>query len=96
MTQTKILQSAAAFVLLAWVATAQTNTDSAMPSDSEIRKILAQRIDTDHQSVGIVVGIIEPTGSRIVSYGSLEKGDKRPLNGDTCATRGEPSPMGRS
>jgi D-alanyl-D-alanine-carboxypeptidase/D-alanyl-D-alanine-endopeptidase len=83
MTQTKILQSAAAFVLLAWAANAQTNTDSAMPSDSEIRKILAQRIDTDHQSVGIVVGVIEPTGSRIVSYGSLEKGDKRPLNGDT-------------
>jgi serine-type D-Ala-D-Ala carboxypeptidase/endopeptidase len=53
------------------------------PPDSEIRKILADRIDRDHQGVGIVVGIIEPKGRRIVSYGSLAKDDQRPLNGDT-------------
>lgn len=32
---------------------------------------------------GIVVGVIKPSGRRIVSYGSLAKGDKRPLDGDT-------------
>jgi CubicO group peptidase (beta-lactamase class C family) len=41
------------------------------------------RIDVAHQGVGIVVGIIEPEGRRIVAYGHLEKGDARPLNGDT-------------
>src|SRR5712691_12532479 len=54
-----------------------------VPSDAEIRKILVERIDTQKQSVGIVVGVIEPTGRRVVAYGSLAKGDPRPLDGDT-------------
>jgi len=54
-----------------------------VPTDDEIRKILVQRVDESKQSVGIVVGIIEPQGRRIISYGSLAKGDKRPLDGDT-------------
>ncbi|MGA3205790.1 MAG: serine hydrolase [Bryobacteraceae bacterium] len=54
-----------------------------VPSDEEIRKILADRIDRDHQGVGIVVGVIEPKGRRIVSVGKLDSGDKRVLNGDT-------------
>src|ERR1700722_17124981 len=72
----------AALVLLP-CAVAQSTASFAFPPDSEIRQILVDRIDKDHQSVGIVVGVIEPTGRRIVSYGSLETGDKRPLNGDT-------------
>ena len=64
-------------------ALAQTPDASPVPSDSEIRGILAKRIDEFHQSVGIVVGVIEPSGRRVVSYGALEKGDPRPLNGDT-------------
>ena len=56
---------------------------SAVPSDEEIRKILVDRIDAQKQSVGIVVGVIEPSGRRIVSYGKLAKDDPRPLNGDT-------------
>ncbi|HUA21568.1 MAG TPA: serine hydrolase [Bryobacteraceae bacterium] len=53
------------------------------PSDEEIRKILEQRIDVARQSVGIVVGVVEPAGKRIVAYGALDQGDLRPLNGDT-------------
>ncbi len=64
-------------------AMAQSSTIPPVPSDGEIRKILVERIDKDHQSVGIVVGILEPTGRRVVAYGSLTKDDKRPLNGDT-------------
>jgi CubicO group peptidase (beta-lactamase class C family) len=56
---------------------------SAAPTDAEIRKILVERIDTFHKGVGIVVGVIEPQGRRIISYGSLNQGDARPLNGDT-------------
>ena len=55
----------------------------AVPSDAEIRKILVDRIDAQKQSVGIVVGVIEPSGRRVVSYGHLAKDDPRPLNGDT-------------
>lgn len=54
-----------------------------IPSDAEIRKILIDRIETQRQSVGIVVGIIDAGDSRIVSYGQLDEGDPRPLNGDT-------------
>ncbi|HEV2718843.1 MAG TPA: serine hydrolase domain-containing protein, partial [Thermoanaerobaculia bacterium] len=63
--------------LLAHAAIAQ------VASDAEIKRILADRIDRQHQSVGIVAGVIEPGGRRIVAHGSLAKDDTRPLNGDT-------------
>jgi serine-type D-Ala-D-Ala carboxypeptidase/endopeptidase len=53
------------------------------PSDADIRQILVNRIDKEKQGVGIVVGVIDAKGRRVVAYGSLEKGDKRPLDGDT-------------
>lgn len=64
-------------------APAQSPPKSPAPPDSEIRRILVERIDAFHQGVGIVVGVIEPRGRRVVAYGSLDKGDPRPLNGDT-------------
>ena len=70
-----------ALALVTQVTAAQSG--SAVPTDSEIRSILVQRIDTFHRSVGIVVGVVEPQGRRIVSYGSPNQGDSRPLNGDT-------------
>ena len=54
-----------------------------LASDADIRQILVDRIDQQHQSVGIVVGVIGPEGRRVIAYGHLEKGDPRPLNGDT-------------
>jgi len=75
------------FVLLTGAAaltiSAQTAVDSPVPNDTEIRTVLTQRIDQARQSVGIVVGVIEPKGKRIVAYGALDQGDPRPLNGDT-------------
>jgi len=53
------------------------------PSDAEIRNILARRIDTERQGVGIVVGVIDSHGRRVVAYGASDKGDPRPLNGQT-------------
>jgi serine-type D-Ala-D-Ala carboxypeptidase/endopeptidase len=53
------------------------------PSDSDIRDILVKRIDKEKQGVGIVVGVIDAKGRRVVSYGSLEKGESRPLDGNT-------------
>jgi len=53
------------------------------PSDAEIRRILVDRIDVQKQSVGIVVGVVEPHGRRVIAYGNLEKGDKRTLDGDS-------------
>jgi CubicO group peptidase (beta-lactamase class C family) len=53
------------------------------PADSQIRQILANRIDMEQQSVGIVVGIIDLHGRRIVAYGHAQQGDGRPLTGDS-------------
>jgi serine-type D-Ala-D-Ala carboxypeptidase/endopeptidase len=61
----------------------QSPPNSPVPPDSEIRKILVERIDTFQQGVGIVVGVIEPQGRRVVAYGSLNQDDPRPLNGNT-------------
>jgi serine-type D-Ala-D-Ala carboxypeptidase/endopeptidase len=49
----------------------------------KIREILAKRIDQQRQAVGIVLGVVEPTGRRVVAYGSLANGDPRTLDGDT-------------
>lgn len=62
---------------------AQSPAPARILSDAQIRRVLAERIDTYRQSVGIVVGIIEPQGRRIVSYGTLGQGDSRPVTGDT-------------
>ncbi len=88
-TVSRIIGSALASWVLAIAAATSASaqspatTPSPVPSDEEIRKILVERVDTHRQSVGIVVGVIEPGGRRIVAYGSRAKGDARPLDGDT-------------
>ncbi len=79
----KFLSAAFAIMLGSIQAGAQSAPASPFPPDSEIRKILVQRIDDFHQGVGIVVGVIDSRGRRVVEYGSLNQGDPRPLNGDT-------------
>ena len=64
---------------MAWAQAPPTTS----PSDAEIRQILADRVDKQRQSVGIVVGVLEPAGRRIVAYGSPAKSDPRRLDGDT-------------
>jgi CubicO group peptidase (beta-lactamase class C family) len=54
-----------------------------VPSDAEIRKILAERVGAENLGSGIVVGVIDANGRRIVAYGSLAKNDNRRLSGDT-------------
>ena len=55
----------------------------ATPSNDEIRRILAERIDQQHDGVGIVVGVIDAKGRRYVAYGARDQGDKRPLDEST-------------
>ena len=62
---------------------AQTPADISIPSDAEIGKILKAHVGPENLGIGIVVGVIDARGRRIVSYGSLAKDDKRPLTGDT-------------
>ncbi len=74
-------------LLLKWIiimtlgTTAQAAPLSA--TDDEILEILTARIDEQKQSVGIVVGIIDAAGQRVVAHGHLEKDDPRPIDGNT-------------
>ena len=61
------------FVLTCAVASPQ------VPSNAEIRKILADRVGAENIGIGIVVGVIDANGRRVVAYGSLAKNDKRRL-----------------
>ena len=54
-----------------------------IPSDAEIRKILVDRVGAENLGIGMVVGVIDSHGRRVVAYGSLAKNDKRRLDGDT-------------
>jgi D-alanyl-D-alanine-carboxypeptidase/D-alanyl-D-alanine-endopeptidase len=79
----KIPMLVLAVVILFVFAFGQSVSEPAMPSDADIRQLLVDRIDVQRQSVGIVVGVIGPERRRVISYGHLEKGDPRALNGDT-------------
>lgn len=45
------------------------------PSNDEIREILVKRVDQQKQAVGIVAGVIDPNGRRVVAYSNLANGD---------------------
>jgi D-alanyl-D-alanine-carboxypeptidase/D-alanyl-D-alanine-endopeptidase len=53
------------------------------PSDADIRKELVERIDVQKQGVGIVVGLIDARGRRIVAYGPTAIGSGQAVTGDT-------------
>ena len=63
--------------------TATVPTPGAFLSDADIRAILQRRVDTGKRSVGIVVGLIDPRGQRVVSYGTLGKDRPQPVDGAT-------------
>lgn len=75
--------SALRLVMLLAFANAQSAPQTTLASDADIRQILVDRIDLQHQSVGIVVGVVGPEGRHLIAYGHPDKGDQRPTNGDT-------------
>ena len=55
-----------------------SSNERVFPSDEDIRQILRQRVDVQGTGIGMVVGVIEPSGARVVSYGQSGEGDQRP------------------
>jgi D-alanyl-D-alanine-carboxypeptidase/D-alanyl-D-alanine-endopeptidase len=53
------------------------------PDDAQLKTLLRDRIDTAHAGVGIVVGIIDEKGTRIISYGHLKSGGDAVVDGDS-------------
>lgn len=70
-------------VLLNSIGVGTMTRAQSLPSDAEIQAILRQRIDQEKQSTGIVVGVIDPQGRRIIHYGSFDATHSRQVNGDT-------------
>src|SRR5260370_20331102 len=56
---------------------------AAEPTDTEIKLILGERIDTAKKSVGIVVGLVDENGSGIMSWGRKARENKETVDGDT-------------
>jgi CubicO group peptidase (beta-lactamase class C family) len=81
------LAVASAALALATSAAAQTAPPAAPSSerlsDAAIRQVLVQRIDVDKQAVGMVVGVIDAKGRRVIAYGARDLKDRRPVNGET-------------
>jgi CubicO group peptidase (beta-lactamase class C family) len=72
-------------LVLAWnpVTFGQQSSNQSVMTDAEIHKILVERIAEKRQSVGIVVGIVEENGERILTEGAFNQNDARTLGGTT-------------
>ncbi|HEV2425049.1 MAG TPA: serine hydrolase [Terriglobia bacterium] len=58
------------------IAGAQATTaaqSAVLPSEADVKQILVHAVDTEKRTVGIVVGLIGPQGSSVVSYGRLDQ-----------------------
>ena len=47
-------------------------------------RFLQQRVEVEKRDVGIAVGIVDESGSRVVSYGKMDNGTDEEVNGDTA------------
>src|SRR5258708_35415645 len=78
--RTVILTLLLSLILLpAHVTRAQAGT-----TDDEIKKILQDRIDVARKSVGIVVGLVDEHGTRLISYGKPSKTSDQTVNADSA------------
>lgn len=60
-----------------------TKSAWALPSDAAIKDILVRRIDAERNGVGIVVGVIDQSGRRVVAHGRFGRRSRREVDGDT-------------
>jgi hypothetical protein len=82
-------RAARTFYLYLWIRTTFNHVQ--FPGSDDIREILVTRVDQQKQAVGIVVGIVEPNGRRVVAYGHPGHGDPRGVDGDTIFEIGSAS-----
>ena len=67
------------------MAPAIPTVERGLPTDEEIRRLLADQIDIQRKSVGMVIGLITPEGRRVVSHGVTSRGEnERPVDADTA------------
>ena len=70
--------------VVALIVMSQATAPGTLPSDAEIKRILVDRIDGQKQGVGIVAGVIDASGRRVVAHGTFDTGaGSRVVDGDT-------------
>src|SRR5580765_982697 len=52
-------------------------------TESEVKSMLRDYIDTDKLGVGFAVGIVDTNGPRVIGHGKLDNGTDREVDGDT-------------
>src|SRR6185369_7618589 len=52
-------------------------------TDNEVKSILQDRIDRAKRGVGIVVGLVDEKGTRVITYGKANQDGNRALDGNT-------------
>ena len=52
-------------------------------SNDDVTRILEDRVDHMHKGVGIVVGLVDQSGTRVVSYGTTDRKSHQSVNGDS-------------
>ncbi len=70
-------------MVAAFAVPARAAAPAPTPTDAEIRTLLADRVDGRRQGSGMVVEIVGPAGRRTIAYGTLARGDGRPMTGET-------------
>lgn len=60
-----------------------TDADTFTISDDEVTRILEQRVDQMYKGVGIVVGLVDRSGTRVISYGTTDRRSHHGVNGDS-------------
>src|SRR5579871_5888370 len=58
-------------------------TETLLPTDAAIKANLAHRIERQRDGVGIVVGLIDRNGRRVVAHGRCERRGRRQVDADT-------------
>lgn len=66
-----------------WAQDSRETAAGDFPPRDEVLKILADRIDSQHRSIGMVVGLITPQGRRVIGYGQARDGSTSVPDGDT-------------
>jgi serine-type D-Ala-D-Ala carboxypeptidase/endopeptidase len=88
MTRRALCSGALAVSMPAFVRALATLTaaSAVLPLETDIHMLIADRVKAlagPGDGIGIVVGIIEPRGRKIVSYGHFNQGDSRAVDGST-------------
>lgn len=62
---------------------AQSASPAKAFTNGEITSILRNRVDRARTNQGIVVGVIDASGARVIAYGQPERGSRQTLDGDS-------------